>query len=81
MVGKLARITHDFRRVVAIDGRQCVVTIGVHGVTIRRLGARQSTAVPVRWADLVREGGILDQAELASRPLLTACARRGCVGS
>lgn len=76
-MNKLTRVTRDMRRVVAIDGRPHVLTIGVHGLTIRRLRARQATAVPVRWADLLREGGILDAAELASRPLLAACMRRG----
>lgn len=78
MGNKLCRITRDFRRVAKIDGSPYVITIGVQGLTLRRLGARQATAVPIKWAELAREGGLLDAGELASRPLLAACVRRNC---
>lgn len=78
MGNKLCRITRDFRRVATIDGSPYVITIGVQGLTLRRLGARQATAVPITWAELAREGGMLDAVELASRPLLAACVRRNC---
>jgi hypothetical protein len=54
MSNKLTRITKDFRRVVTIDGRQCVLTLGRHGMTIRRLKSRVETAVPLRWQDLAK---------------------------
>lgn len=78
MGNKLCRITRDFRRVAKIDGQSWVITIGTNGLTMRRLRSRQATAVPITWAELAREGGLLDSGELASRPLLAACVRRNC---
>lgn len=74
----IIRITKNFRRVVAIAGVEHVLTFGTNGMTLRRLGARQNTAVPVKWSELAREGGLLDAAELESRPLLAACVARNC---
>lgn len=78
MSNKLCRITRDFRRVAQIDGSPWVITIGPAGLQLRRLGSRQATAVPVAWADLAREGGLLDAAELQSRPLLAAYVAANC---
>jgi hypothetical protein len=75
---KLVRITKDFRRVVTIGDVKHVVTIGVYGLTLRRLGARQSTATPLKWIDMAREGGLLDAHELSTRPLLAACVQKNC---
>lgn len=69
---RLTRITKPFRRVATIDGQPYVVTIGPDGIQLRRFGRRRDTAVPVTWRELAREGGLLDAAELAERPLLAA---------
>jgi hypothetical protein len=73
MERKIVRITKDFRRAVQIGDVTHVLTFGVCGMTLRRLGAKQRTAVPVTWLELSREGGLLDEAELDSRPLLALC--------
>jgi hypothetical protein len=69
---KITRLTRDLRRVVTIDGRKVVVTLGTNGITFRPLGKRQRESVPFRWQDLTRDAGLLDQAELSERPLLAA---------
>lgn len=75
---KITRIERDFVRAVEIDGQTHVLTFGPKGMTIRRLGSRHRTAVPIVWKELSREGGLLDVAELESRPLLAACVRANC---
>jgi hypothetical protein len=71
-MGKLTRITRDFVRVVTIDGVEHRLRIGTQGLTIAVLGDPSEREVPLRWADLAREGGLLDAAELSKRPLLAA---------
>jgi hypothetical protein len=77
---RLVRLTRDLVRVVKIDGQSMVLTIGTHGLTLRQLKSRKSTAVPLTWKDLSRECGMLDSQELSFRPLLAECVRRNCIG-
>lgn len=78
---KITRISKDFTRAVVIDGVTHVLVIGTHGLTIRKLKQPKRTAIPVTWRELAREGGLLDAAELQTRPLLAACVRQNCGAS
>ena len=69
-MARIVRIRRTIERVVVLEKRQMVVRIGPAGISLRVLGAGRDSAVPVTWAELIRDGGCLDHAELKQRPLL-----------
>ena len=75
-MARITRLTKPLRRVISIDGAATMVEIGPRGMAFRPLGQRRVQPVLLHWSDLLREGGMLDEAEVRKKPLLKAAMRR-----
>lgn len=69
-MARLTRLRRPLVRVVTIADRPHVVRLTPDGLSLRPLGSRCRTATPISWAELDREGSVLDAAAAADRLLL-----------